>query len=157
MMAPRTRRKTRSAKGCKRLREFKNTLSSQFSVLSSQFSVLSSQKLDVGDQSKDGKKYNSALLPGRIGAAVAGGQVGAAVDINDSGLRLVRGHDGVFLLDLPGIVAPGHGIFGNEFQIVGRDQIIESLRRLLFVESVLLNHVAQREQVLAERRLLGPE
>src|SRR5213593_4115653 len=129
MMAPRTRRKTRSAKGCKRLREFKNTsssqfsvlssqfsvLSSQFSVLSSQFSVLSSQKLDVGDQSKDGKKYNSALLPGRIGAAVAGGQVGAAVDINDSGLRLVRGHDGVFLLDLPGIVAPGHGIFGNEF------------------------------------------
>src|SRR5713101_1294757 len=121
MIAPRTSRKTRSAKGCKRLREFKPTSKSQFSVLSS-------QKLDVGDQSKDGKKYNSALLPGRICAAVAGGQVGAAVDINDSGLRLVRRHDGVFLLDLPGIVAPGNGIFGNELKIVRREKIVESMR-----------------------------
>src|SRR2546425_12847861 len=43
MTVPRTRRKTKITKGCKRMREFKNPSSSQFSVLSSQFSVLSSQ------------------------------------------------------------------------------------------------------------------
>ena len=47
--------------------------------------------------------------------------------------------DAFFLVHCPGAVLPGERVVGNLLQVLCSHQIVERLRRLLLVESVLRN------------------
>src|ERR1035438_9629604 len=106
MIAPRTRRITSSAKGCRRLRKSTGPFSSQFSVLRkipAQFRVVSS----AFGWNIDFFLRTEPALPCRIGLAVASHLLRAAVDADDAAfLFLIERHDEILTgFGLPGIGA----------------------------------------------------
>src|SRR5579862_12910 len=95
-------------------------------------------------------------LPAAVGRAVLGREIRSAVNIVDTGLLLVHRDQRIFHIERPVRVAR-EGIPGNIANVSRLFQVIQSLRSLLFIERVLLDRVAQSEQVLAQSRLLGPQ
>src|ERR1700680_424602 len=87
--------------------------------------------------------------PGAVGGAVAGGGAGGGVDVGDAGVLLVHRQFYIFLYDFP-VRLPGHGIDWNLTEIARGDQVVERLRSLLLVESVLRDDRAKRAEIRAQ-------
>src|SRR3954470_16563545 len=87
--------------------------------------------------------------PARIRGAVAGSVLRGAVDVVDAGLGLIGAHQRIVLYGDP-IRLTGDRVFGNDSYVAGGDQLLQRLRRLLLIHGVLVNAVAQSEQILLE-------
>ena len=72
------------------------------------------------------------------------------MDAHDARLGLVDGLERVFLLQHPGVLAPGN-IVRDKLEVSRRDQIFQRLRRFLLVQRVLIDDFVERRQVLSQR------
>src|SRR5919197_4508761 len=80
-------------------------------------------------------------LPGAIRRTVGADAACARVNIGDPRLGLPRIHQSVIAGGLPSIRRTGERVLGNGREISGRDEVLERLRRLLFIECVMVDAV----------------
>ncbi len=104
---------------------------------------------------RSGRDDGVCCLPGVIGGAVGGGDLGAGVDVVDAGFGLVDGGEGVALDGLPGVGAVGEGVDGHGFEVAGPDEVVEGLGGFLFVDGVGVDGGADGVEVFAEDGFAG--
>lgn len=76
------------------------------------------------------------------------------MDVSNTGLLLVDGHEDIFLDYFP-VGLASHGVDRDLAEISGAHQIVERLRGLLLVECVLRDDGAQCREIGAEDGFAG--
>src|ERR1700676_203722 len=95
------------------------------------------------------RKRNQMDSPTRVCRAIGRGRARRRVHVIDARVLLIHSQQHVVLHDFP-VRFIGHRIFRNNLQIVALHQVIQRLRRFLFVQSVLRDQRTKREQVLTQ-------
>src|SRR5450755_3031652 len=103
------------------------------------------------------RRVGGPRLPIRVRSAVQPRFIRPALHIEYPGLSLVDALQGVFHNGMPGGVGIGDRIHRNIAQVSGSHQVLQGLRRLLLVISVLVNSLPQSEQIVLEYAFLGPD
>src|SRR5215470_9701642 len=86
-------------------------------------------------------------LPIRIRCTLQTYLIGCAFHVEDAGLVLAYALACVFHDEPPSLVAAGHRIDGDFEEIAFADEILKSLRRLLLIVGVIVDHLAQCGEV----------
>src|SRR5262249_16554001 len=93
------------------------------------------------------------ISPLAIDTAFEALRIGCATHVINPGLSLIHGTDRVFHDDAPCLIASRNRIHGHCAKVTVVYQVIESLRGLLFVEGIFVDHRAHGEEVVLEQAL----